>query len=59
MNTLLLIYCIVLSFSGFVIAFYGILAESQIDKITDDGIKKGINLNTEEGAKFYARKYEK
>jgi hypothetical protein len=40
MNTLLLLYCIILSFSGFVIAFYSILAESQIEKITAIGMKK-------------------
>ena len=59
MNTLLLLYCIILSFSGFVIAFYGILAESQIEKITAIGINKGISFETDQGAEFYAQKFNK
>lgn len=59
MNTLLFLSSIILSFSGFVIAFYGILAESQIEKITAIGMEKGISFETDEGAEFYARKFDK
>ena len=59
MNTLLLLYSIILSFSGFVIAFYGILSKTQIEKITAIGMKKGISFETDEGAEFYARKFDK
>lgn len=59
MNTQLLLYSSILSFSGFAIAFYGILAESQIKKITSIRINKGISFDTDTGAKFYAQKFEK
>jgi hypothetical protein len=59
MNTTLLLYSSILSFSGFAIAFYGILAESKIEKITSIGINKRISFNTDKGAEFYAEKFEK
>ncbi len=59
MNTLLLLSCILLSFSGFAIAFYGILANATIENIAVEGMNKGIDQETDEGAEYYAKRFDK
>ncbi len=56
MNTLLFISSIILSVSGFVIAFYGILATSQIKKITALRANKGIRFF---GDEYSSHQYNK
>jgi len=59
MNTTLLLYSSILSFSGFAHAFYGILAQSQIEKITSVGMESGMSNETDEGVKYYAKRIDK
>ncbi len=59
MNIYLLSSSFILCFSGFVIAFYGILAESMMELEHKIGVKRGIDLMTSEGAEYYAKKYDK
>ena len=59
MNTILLISTTFLAFSGFFIAFYGVLSQSMIDTETKIGMQKGIDSFSDEGAEYFARRYEK
>ncbi len=59
MEILLLLSCILLSFSGFVIAFYGVLANATIENIAVEGMDKGIDQETDDGAEYYANKFDK
>ena len=59
MNTILLISTSILAFTGFSFAFYGTLSQAMIDNITNKGIDKGISFDTDDGAKYYARRYKK
>ncbi len=59
MNTILLITTTILTFSGFFIAFYGVLSQSMIDAETKIGMQKGIDSFSDEGAEYFARRYEK
>lgn len=59
MDILLIFSCILLSFSGFVIAFYGVLANATIENIAVEGMDKGIDQETDEGAEYYAKRFDK
>ena len=52
------IYCLILSFSGFAIGFYGIMAKHRIEMETKIGMTKGYDFDTDEGNAYFARKYE-
>lgn len=57
-DALYLIYCTILSFSGFVIAFYGIMARHKIEQETRIGMNRGFDFDTDEGNEYFAEKYE-
>ena len=57
-DNLYFIYCSILSFSGFVIAFYGILAKHKIEKETEIGMDKGFNFDTDDGYAYFAERFE-
>lgn len=57
-DTLFFIYCTILAFSGFVLAFYAILAQSRIDLEAENGLKKGISFDTQEGTAYFARRFD-
>lgn len=59
MNAILLISTTFLAFSGFFIAFYGVLSQSMIEIETKIGIQKGIDSFSDEGAQYFATRYEK
>lgn len=59
MDYSILLYTCILSFSGFVFAFYGILAENKIEKIVEYGSKRGISLETNSGVEYFANKMKK
>lgn len=59
MNTILLISTTILAFSGFFIAFYGVLSQTMIETETKVGMHKGIDSFSDEGAEYFARRYEK
>ncbi len=52
----LLIYSTILSFSGFVLAFYGVLAQTKIDKITANNL---IDYDNDQQMELLAIKYDK
>jgi hypothetical protein len=49
------IYCAILSFSGFT---FGLMAQHNIDRETKGGIDNGYDMDSEEGIKYFARKFE-
>lgn len=51
-------YCSLLSYSGFTIGFYGIMAKHKIDLETRIGMNKGYELLTDEGRAYFNRKYK-
>lgn len=51
-DALYLIYCTILSFSGFVIAFYGIMARHKIEQETRIGMNRGFDFDTDEGNEY-------
>lgn len=57
-DNLYFIYCLILSFSGFAIGFYGIMAKHRIEMETKIGMNKGYDFDTNEGNAYFARKYE-
>lgn len=59
MSYSILIYTCILSFSGFVFAFYGILAENKITKIVEYCSKRGISLESNSGVEYFANKMKK
>jgi hypothetical protein len=52
------IYCAILSFSGFTIGFYGIMAKHRIELETKIGMNKGYNFDTDKGNAYFAERYE-
>ena len=59
MNTILFISTSILAFSGFFIAFYGLLSQSLIEAETKLGMQKGFNSYSNEGAEYFAKRYNK
>lgn len=51
-------YCTLLTFSGFVFAFYGVLARNKIEMETKIGLKKGFDFDSDDGNKYFAKKFE-
>jgi hypothetical protein len=56
-DNLYLIYCTALSLSGFIMAFYGIMARHKIELETRIGLNKGFKFDTHEGNKYFSEKY--
>lgn len=52
------IYCSILSFSGFAIGFYGIMAKYKIEVETKIGINKGFDFETDEGNAYFSERFE-
>lgn len=59
MNIILLLTTTILAFSGFIISFYGTLSQAMIETETKIGIQKGIDDFSDEGVKYFAKRYEK
>lgn len=57
-DKLYFIYCSLLTFSGFVIAFYGIMARHQIELETRNGLNKGYDFDSEDGNAYFAKNFE-
>ena len=57
-DKLYFIYCTLLSFSGFVFAFYGVFARNKIEIETKIGLEKGFDFDTDEGNQYFAQKFE-
>jgi hypothetical protein len=55
-DTAIFVYSCLISFSGFIIAFYGSLAQKMIDKISYLEHKKGFDLDKD--AEHFAEKFE-
>lgn len=51
-------YCALLTFSGFVFAFYGVLARNKIEMETKIGLKKGFDFDSDDGNEYFAKKFE-
>lgn len=51
-------YCSLLSLSGFIIGFYGIMARHKIEMETRIGMDKGFDFDTDEDNAYFARKFE-
>lgn len=51
-------YCFLLTFSGFVIAFYGIMARHQIELETRNGLNKGYDFESIDGNAYFAQKFK-
>lgn len=59
MEFTLLLSTTILAFSGYCIAFYGALSQAMIETETKIGMQKGFDEFTDDGAEYFARKYEK
>ena len=57
-DNLYFIYCTILSFSGFAIGFYGIMAKHKIEMETRIGMDKGFDFDTDKGNAYFAERYE-
>jgi hypothetical protein len=57
-DKLYFLYCILLTFSGFVIGFYGIMARHKIELETKNGLNKGFDFDSDEGTFYFAKKFE-
>jgi hypothetical protein len=57
-DNLYFIYCSILSFSGFAIGFYGIMAKHKIEMETRIGVDKGFEFDTDEGNSYFAERFE-
>lgn len=51
-------YCTLLSFSGYVFAFYGVMARHKIEMETKIGLQKGFDFDTDDGNEYFAEKFE-
>ena len=51
-------YCTLLSFSGYVFAFYGVMARHKIEMETKIGLEKGFDFDTDHGNEYFAEKFE-
>lgn len=51
-------YCTIMSFCGFSFGFYGLMAKHSIDLETKKGLENGYDMESEEGVKYFARKFE-
>ena len=59
MNSTLLLSTTILAFSGFCIALYGALSQAMIETETKIGMQKGSDQFNDDGAEYFAKKYEK
>ena len=57
-DVLFFIYCAILSFTGFVIGFYGIMAKHKIEMETKIGMNNGFDFDTDEGNAYFAQRFE-
>lgn len=52
------VYCTILSFSGFAVGFYGIMAKHKIEMETRMGMDKGFDFDTDNGNAYFAERFE-
>lgn len=57
-DTIYFIYCAILSYSGFAIGFYGIMAKHKIEMETRIGMDKGFDFDTDKGNAYFAERFE-
>ena len=58
-DNLFFIYCALLSFSGFIIAFYKVLSQEVIGLEVKIGMEKGFDFDTDDGNEYFAERIDK